>query len=861
MASDGSWTRTPLGTATEYVALGLAVLPECPPDCPTCEPRNKGKVPWEPSTGRHMSGWQQRGLPSDAELEAWGAADARRAAAGQAPANLGCRCGPGCLGDQGLIGADADGPRGLADLALHLALAPGVLEAAVSEYRQSGIFGPALGTAAYLTPSGGLRVLWRVPDGRALHTAGKDAGHDGLRLAWAGGQIVLPPSTRADGDYRWLPGHSPWQVGFNAPPTTVLAAMAGKGHRDLRPSVVLAPGRTAAYPAATGDSGPDRDGCLADSTWLPYDLDLLRDGAPRGQRSEAVRRLELQMLAAGWSTEQAVAALAGQPWVQAMRANITDWLSADVARAEAWRRAQMPQPIDAWGEAGPIHPDVVAWLQEHAARLDRQEDTEATACAGVSSDGDDAEERAAIQAEGCEVWPARSTDVGGADEAANLDPAVHGRSAPAWAYSRLRDGTRLRGFDLDRDRSVRAGLGQIHDFIGGLPHPTRSQKRLLTHVERLQGAFDRCRQDAWAHRHDLREPVRRAGAGGAWVWSDMPCDGRGHEDCAPYHALRELREQWGPALAEVYGAGPVAALAFSAPGWGLEATREAGTALLHCAKVQHALGLCAGFLAFEPGAAPGYALHLLVPRHRADELRALLLHEWRRRVPCGWVRTLDDLPAQSTALEAMVELRVRSEQAILLALGSGEVEQDQAINLYAAETGVFSGTNLGGQRQRLVVAPGMRTLAQDLAAGRQPLAQAVGDDSGGASTPGGPVPQGTAGAAPAIRGMGSSGADPFPLSQGAVPCIASGAGPAGVSPGDGGAPPVPALDDDSGWVPCPWDPTLEMRRSRPRKGQPRALPWWKLEKMAARGEVEPILHNGRVIGYRTPPERGRSETT
>lgn len=70
------------------------------------------------------------------------------------------------------------------------------------------------------------------------------------------------------------------------------------------------------------------------------------------------------------------------------------------------------------------------------------------------------------------------------------------------------------------------------------------------------------------------------------------------------------------------------------------------------------------------------------------------------------------------------------------------------------------------------------------------------------------------------------------------------------------APPAPqtpaAADDDDGWVPCPWDPTLEMRRSRPRKGQPRSLPWWKLEKMAARGEVVPIIVGGRIIGYRTP---------
>lgn len=58
MALDGDRTRAPLQTAPAYRDLGLVVFPECPPACPTCEARNKGKVPWEPSTGRHMSGWQ-----------------------------------------------------------------------------------------------------------------------------------------------------------------------------------------------------------------------------------------------------------------------------------------------------------------------------------------------------------------------------------------------------------------------------------------------------------------------------------------------------------------------------------------------------------------------------------------------------------------------------------------------------------------------------------------------------------------------------------------------------------------------------------------------------------------------------------
>ena len=134
------------------------------------------------------------------------------------------------------------------------------------------------------------------------------------------------------------PESVPWQVGFDDAPASIVAAMSGKSRTATRASVVLLP--TAAYVAATGNLGPDQDGRLVDAGWLPYDLDLLRNGMPHGQRSEAVRRLELQMLAAGWTVEQIVAALAGQPWIQAMRRNIVGWLTADVLRAAAWRAEQ-----------------------------------------------------------------------------------------------------------------------------------------------------------------------------------------------------------------------------------------------------------------------------------------------------------------------------------------------------------------------------------------------------------------------------------------------------------------------------------------------------------------------------------------
>ena len=162
MATDGGFTRVPLDTAAQYAALGLAVIPERPP---TCSCSSAGKRPFDPLAGRHMDAWQASGVPSAAELDAW------LAAPGGLGANIGCLCGPGSLGADGLIGADADGGRGVADLGRQLGLAPGALDEALADYLASGMFRASLGTAAYVTQSGGLRALWRAPTGVDLPLA------------------------------------------------------------------------------------------------------------------------------------------------------------------------------------------------------------------------------------------------------------------------------------------------------------------------------------------------------------------------------------------------------------------------------------------------------------------------------------------------------------------------------------------------------------------------------------------------------------------------------------------------------------------------------------------------------------------
>ena len=187
MPSTEGHFAVPMETAAAYAGLGLVVIPEC---APTCDCNNPGKRPWDPIDHQHMRGWSQRGVPTRSTLESWADADAETVAAGQAPLNIGCLAGPRALGDDALIGADADGPRGIAEVAAHLGVEASPLAAALTEYRASGRFPLSLGTATYRTQSDGLRVLWRTSRDALLRTVGQDGGRNGLRLMWRGQQMA-----------------------------------------------------------------------------------------------------------------------------------------------------------------------------------------------------------------------------------------------------------------------------------------------------------------------------------------------------------------------------------------------------------------------------------------------------------------------------------------------------------------------------------------------------------------------------------------------------------------------------------------------------------------------------------------------
>lgn len=175
----------PIGTAASYRELCWAVVPLCGihHHCPT-----PGKIPVDLTTGQHLRGWQQRGIPAPDEIEAW--LDSPLADR----ANLGCLTGR----VSGVVALDIDGEGG---------------EVLLAKYSQ----GDLPPTWEYRT-GGGRRVIYRYEDGlRSLKLSG-DGEHEGLEVLSDGRQMVIPPSHHKTGpDYAWEPGRDPWTFGDVAP--------------------------------------------------------------------------------------------------------------------------------------------------------------------------------------------------------------------------------------------------------------------------------------------------------------------------------------------------------------------------------------------------------------------------------------------------------------------------------------------------------------------------------------------------------------------------------------------------------------------------------------------------------------------
>ncbi len=175
----------PIKTAASYRDLGWAILPLCGihHECAT-----PGKVPVDLATGRHLSGWQQRDVPTLDEIDIW-------ASSPLAPrANLGCLTGR----VSGVLALDVDGPGG---------------EVLLQRYAQ----GDLPPTWEYKT-GGGRRLIYNYEEGlRSLKLSG-DGEHEGLEVLSDGRQMVIPPSHHKTGpDYAWEPGRDPWRFGELTP--------------------------------------------------------------------------------------------------------------------------------------------------------------------------------------------------------------------------------------------------------------------------------------------------------------------------------------------------------------------------------------------------------------------------------------------------------------------------------------------------------------------------------------------------------------------------------------------------------------------------------------------------------------------
>lgn len=199
----GREAPAPLETAFAYAQLGLAVLPLCGPRhrCKT-----PGKVPFDFRTGRHMDGWQQRGVPTADEIEAW-----LRHPAGRR-ANIGAVMGRA----SGLVRVDVDGPEGERTLR--------ELAGGDPEPTWEFVSGRA---------EGGRGLLYALPEAVTIPTVGE---RNGLKIVAEGGQTVLPPSIHpATGrPYRWLPGRDPWSFGPATPAPTWLIEAAHSWRQPRR---------------------------------------------------------------------------------------------------------------------------------------------------------------------------------------------------------------------------------------------------------------------------------------------------------------------------------------------------------------------------------------------------------------------------------------------------------------------------------------------------------------------------------------------------------------------------------------------------------------------------------------------------
>jgi hypothetical protein len=182
---------------------------------------------------------------------------------------------------QGLLALDLDpAPGGLRWLHAHHALLPP--------------------TARQRTGSGGLHLLYRVPEEYYIKTTGPTAHAlaPGVDTRGDGGQIIVAPARNRAGPYRWLPGQAPWECPPALAPPALLALLVECG--------ILVPWEARAVAVPTAPAAP-----VPRHARPPVDLllDKYVGQAVPGTRNRCGFHLALQLRDNGYSLPEAAGVL------------------------------------------------------------------------------------------------------------------------------------------------------------------------------------------------------------------------------------------------------------------------------------------------------------------------------------------------------------------------------------------------------------------------------------------------------------------------------------------------------------------------------------------------------------------------
>jgi hypothetical protein len=184
MTTNVQFSNARLAAGVDYLAHGWSALWLCPPepaDHAKVDPRHRAHCskPGKQPLGRWKD-CQQRRLRQD-QLEQWA-----------------CQCPAGNIGIvlgrvSGLIGLDIDGPD-------------------AEQLLQEISGGDLPPTLEFRTPSGGRRLLYRLPVGAVVRRRRFDRGTSHVIVLGEGSQTVMPPSRLPHGEYLWEIEQRPGEI-------------------------------------------------------------------------------------------------------------------------------------------------------------------------------------------------------------------------------------------------------------------------------------------------------------------------------------------------------------------------------------------------------------------------------------------------------------------------------------------------------------------------------------------------------------------------------------------------------------------------------------------------------------------------